>query len=102
VSDQEHAGPEYPATTFPTAFADTISSLAYSPTTVKYFLARFEPDLRGSNSTKSQPFAQVVMPMDGFLAAFCFFENRIKRFLEEGHITQAKLDEFRKLVEAGA
>jgi hypothetical protein len=101
MPDQEHPAPEYPVPTFPTAFADTVTSLANSPATVKFFLARFEPDLHGGGTTKVQPFAQVVMPMDGFLAAFCFFENRIKLFIESGHITQAKLDEYRRLVEAG-
>jgi hypothetical protein len=102
--DQEPAAriaPEFPTSNFPNAFADTITSLANSPTTVKFFLARFEPDFHGGGTSKMQPFAQIVMPMDGFLAAFCFFEDRIKTFLEAGHITQARLDEFRRLVAQG-
>jgi hypothetical protein len=105
MSDQASAGravPEFPASNFSNAFADTVTSMANSPTTVKFFLARFEPDFHGDGTSHLQPFAQIVMPMEGFAAAFCFFESRIKTFLEAGHITQARLDEFRRLVATGA
>jgi hypothetical protein len=105
MADQAPAArsaPEFPSSTFPNAFADTVTSLANSATTVKFFLARFEPDFHGGGTSKPQPFAQIVMPMEGFAAAFCFFENRIKTFVEQGFISQARLDEFRRLVESEA
>lgn len=92
--------PEFPAPNFPNAFADSVTSLANSATTVKFFLARYEPDFHGGGTSRMQPFAQVVMPMDGFAAAFCFFEARLKTFLKLGYVTQARLDEFRKALEA--
>jgi len=39
--------------------------------------------------------------MLGFAASFCFFESRIKVFLEQGYITQEQLDQFRKTLEEG-
>lgn len=93
--------PEYPGVAFPTVFADGVSSMANSPAIVKFYLNRFDPDFHSGGSSKPQPFAQVIMPMLGFAASFCFFESRIKVFLEQGYITQEQLDQFRKTLEEG-
>jgi hypothetical protein len=88
---------DFPPSQFPTVFADGVMSIANSSTVVKFFLFRFEPSFSGSGQSQTQPFAQVVMPMDGFAATFSFFEAAVKKYIEQGLITQSRLDEFRKI-----
>jgi hypothetical protein len=90
------AGINYPQANFPTVFADGVMSLANSPTVVKFFLSRTEPNFAGDGTSINQAFAQVVMSMDGFAGTFAFFETAIKRFIAEGYITDVRLDELRQ------
>jgi hypothetical protein len=39
----------------------------------------------------------VVMPIDGFAATFSFFEVAMQKYIEQGLITQSRLDELRKV-----
>jgi hypothetical protein len=89
--------PEYPPPHFPTVFADGVSNIANTPTIVKFFMMRFEPSLTSSGPQKPQAFAQVIMPMDGFMATFAFFEAAIKRYLSQGTISEERLNEMRRL-----
>jgi hypothetical protein len=89
--------PEYPGPNFPVVFADAVMNVAHSPANVKFYLGRYDPDIRGSSESKLLPFMQVVMPIDGFAAAYAFFESRIKVFVASGLITQARVEELRKI-----
>jgi hypothetical protein len=86
---------DFPSSQFPTAFADGVMSIANSASVVKFYLFRFEPSFSGSGQSQTQPFAQVVMPIDGFAATFSFFEAAMKKYLQQGLITQSRLDELR-------
>jgi hypothetical protein len=88
---------EFPPPNFPTVFADGVLSLVNSRTTVKYFLARFEPSFIGDGRSQMQAFAQVVMPMDGFAMMFVFFEAQIRVLVENGYITEEHLNELRAI-----
>ena len=51
--------------------------------------------MSGVASAKNQPFAQVIMSMDAFVATFSFFEAAVKRYVNQGLITQEMVDEYR-------
>jgi len=87
----------FPPHNFPVAFADGVLSIANSPANVKFYLFRFEPEFAGGGKTQMQPFVQVVMPMDNFAATFAFFEAAVQRFISQGYLTQARLEEHRKV-----
>ena len=87
---------KFPPASFPTVFADGVMSLANSPAVVKFFLSRTEPSFIGDGTSTTQAFAQVIMPMDAFAGTFAFFEAAIKKYLAEGLITEARLDELRQ------
>ena len=99
VDDTAKAIPasDFPSHLFPTMFADGVMSIANSPTTVKFFLFRFDPSFSGSGQSQTQPFAQVVMHIDAFAATYSFFEAAVKKYMEQGLISQSRLDEFREL-----
>jgi len=86
---------DFPTPQFPTVFADAVGSLVNSPTIVKFFLSRFESSFAGDGRSQLQPFAQVIMPMDGFANMFVFFETQARRLVEAGYITEARLTELR-------
>lgn len=86
---------EFPPPQFPTVFADAVQSLTNSPTNVKYFLARYEPSFVGDGRSQLQSFAQVIMPMDGFVSMFVFFEAQLRLFVQQGFITEQRLEELR-------
>lgn len=88
---------DFPPATLPTLYVDGISSIAPSPFVVKFYLARIEPHLRAENKSLIQPFAQMVMPMDGFLQTAMFFENVVKNLLAQGTISQQQVDVARSL-----
>ena len=88
---------DFPSPQFPTVFADGVMSIANSPSVVKFYLFRFEPSFSGSGQSETRPFAQVVMPIDGFAATFSFFEAAMQKYMEQGLITQSRLDEIRKI-----
>jgi hypothetical protein len=88
---------DFPSSQFPTAFADGVMSIANSPAVVKFYLFRFEPSFSGNGQSQTQPFAQVVMPIDGFAATFSFFEAAVKKYIEQGLITESRLDELRNI-----
>jgi hypothetical protein len=93
VDDTAKAPPadDFPSPQFPTVFADGVMSVANSLTIVKFFLYRFEPSFSGSGQSQTQPFAQVVMPMDAFAATFSFFEAAVQKYIEQGLISQSRL-----------
>jgi hypothetical protein len=64
---------------------------------VKFYLYRTDPDTAGAANYHNQIFAQVVLPLFGFVQAAVFFENAIKHFTAVGTIPQAMVDEARKL-----
>jgi len=87
---------EFPPPQFPVVFADGVLNVANSPSVVKFYLYRFEASYASDGRSQTQPFAEVVMPMDGFAGAVTLFEAALRRFIIQGFITQARVDELRK------
>jgi hypothetical protein len=94
--------PTYPAFNFPTVFSDGVSNMAWSGQFVKFFLSRMEPSVNVVGAPAQQrAIAQVVMPMDGFLATFVFFEYIISSLIRDGVITEEHLNNLRSLQTSG-
>jgi hypothetical protein len=89
----EAAGPGFPEPNFPTVFADGVLSFANNASVVKFFLARLEPNFAGNDTYRTQPFAQVVMPVDAFVNMVGFFQVAVDILVKQGFITQQKVDE---------
>jgi hypothetical protein len=85
----------FPSPTFPTVFADGVTSMANSASVVKFFLGRLEPSFAGDGRSQMQAFAQVVMPMDGFAMMFVFFEAQLRLLVQNGIVTEQRLSELR-------
>jgi hypothetical protein len=73
----EDAPSDFPPAQLPTVFADGVINLATTSSIAKFYLARNDPSFTGDNRNRMQIFAQVVMPLSGFLQAFAFFERTI-------------------------
>jgi hypothetical protein len=88
---------EFPGSTFPTAFADGVLSFVPSPQLVKFYLYRLDPNMFGRGGSVPNPFAQVIMPMAGFLQSTVFLQQQIERMIAHGTITQKQLDDAKAL-----
>lgn len=91
---------EFPPPHFPTVYADGVSSLANSAAVVKFYFSRTEPNILGTGGSKIQPFAQVIMPIDGFAAMFVFFERAIAHLQDQKLLTTEQLQEMRKVAQS--
>jgi hypothetical protein len=70
-----------------TIFADGVANLAPSVSVVKFYLYRSDPEQTGKPEYKNQVFAQVIMPVGGFLQAAALFEKGINQFVAQGTIS---------------
>jgi hypothetical protein len=86
---------EFPQHTFPTVFADGVVSFIPAPPLVKFFLHRFDPNMFGRGGSVVNPFAQVVMPINGFLHATMFFQSQLDNMVKNNFITREQLEEAR-------
>lgn len=80
----------------PVIFADTAASHSYGPGIAKFYLMRFDSDPWGRPESKMTPVAQVIMPAEGFLGLFTFFEQRLKTMVAQGILTQAQVEASRE------
>jgi hypothetical protein len=98
-------GPESPVTQvkivsdIPVVFADAVSMQTYGPGISKFYLVRIDPDPLGAGSNKVAAVLQVVMPMDGFIQMWAFFEQRLKTMLKDGVISKSEIDKAREAVQ---
>jgi hypothetical protein len=97
-SKQDRPGVEFPGPSFPVAFADGVSSYARGAGFVKFYLYRTDPNTFGRGGTVYNPFSQVVMPTEGFAAAFVLFQRAIKEMMKDKIITQDDLDRMDKAI----
>ena len=101
MSDQrtDIVRPVYPPPNFPFLFADNVSNFAYGQSIVRLFLVRNDPSFNaGTDEARSQPVAQLVMPLDGFLAMTLFFDHVLSTLVSENVLSQARVDELRATV----
>ena len=90
---------EYPGTTIPTIFADGIVNLANSAHIVKFYLFRFDPNVKDVSKAQAIPCAQAVFPIDGFVNAFAFLESAVEKLRVQGIITDQILAAARKMAQ---
>jgi hypothetical protein len=86
---------QFPPAHFSTIFADSVKSIASVGPNVKFYLARQEPEFDALGRSQLNVFAQVVMPMSGFVSTYCFFELAVNRYLQQGLIKQTEVDAMR-------
>ena len=101
MSDERAGGarPAYPPPNFPFLFADNVSNFAYGQSLIRLFFVRNDPSFNaGTNEARSQPIAQLVMPIDGFVAMTLFFEHVLSVLVSENVVSQAHIDELRATV----
>ena len=88
---------EYPPSGFPVFFADNAANAVWGQAIVKWYFTRSEPPMVTLGNTKIQPFAQVIMPTEGFIAMTVFFEKVVEALVRDKQITQERVDELRKV-----
>jgi|ERR1700730_17101300 len=92
----------YPPPNFPFVFADNVSNFAYGQSLVRLFLVRNDPSFdAGAVEARTQPIAQLVMPIEGFVATTLFFDHILSILVSENVVTQARVDELRAMVPQG-
>jgi hypothetical protein len=92
---------EFPPLNFPLIFTDGVLQMSYGHSMVRMYLARHDPSLNPNNiNAATRPFAQLVMPLNGFLETALFFEATLSRLLNEKIITEQQLNELRAQREA--
>jgi hypothetical protein len=89
--------PHIPPVTTPTIFVDGVANIAPTAQVVKFYLYRTDPDATGKPQYKNQVYAQVVMPTAGFIATAVFFERALRFLVEKKYVTEAALEELRRL-----
>ena len=89
---------EYPASTIPTVFADGVLNLAHGAGLAKFYLVRVDPSFTSPTENKVQAFAQVVMPMQGFLQTLLFFNKMLQEFVDAGVVSPEIYDRMHKVV----
>jgi hypothetical protein len=82
----------FPPENMPTAFADGVANIAPSLTTVKFYLYRTDPDISGAPRYRNAIVAQVVMPIDGFVASVAFLNRSVSRLVEQGALNKEQVD----------
>jgi len=85
-----------PPAAIPTAFADGVLNLAHNKNVVKFYLARLDPSLDAKGPYLSQAFAQIVMPVAGFMDTFAFFERGIAAMIADKTITKEDVEAARR------
>jgi len=89
--------PEYPSPHFPVVFADGASNAAWGRGVIKWYFYRSEPAMLNPGApARDAAFAQVVMPVDAFAQMSAFFDQLVKSLVKDNHITQERVDQFRK------
>jgi hypothetical protein len=91
-------GPDYfratgfPPEDLPTIFADFVSNFAPLASTARFYLVRTEPDVSGVNAYKNVPVAQIIMPLDGFVATVLFLNHALEGLVKLGTVRQETVD----------
>ena len=93
------SGPHFPPPNMPTIYVDAIWNIARGPGIVKMYLAKNDLDMAGSQVSRINPFAQLVMPAHAFAAAAIFFNRELQVMIKNGNIAE---DDVKEIQEAFA
>jgi hypothetical protein len=88
TSTAEVGSPQYPPATIPTIFADGVTNFNNSIEITKFYFFRFDPTFAGVGPALPQVFAQVAMPMSGFVATVAFFKAAVEKLVEQGQVSK--------------
>jgi hypothetical protein len=81
----------------PVIFIDTIHSHSFAFGISKLLLSRWDPAHDGVSPPTQAIVAQIVMPTENLIRSIAFLEHRLKLMVESNAITQAQIDQARKL-----
>lgn len=87
---------EFPSHTFPSAFADGVSGYARGEGVIKIFFYRTDPNMFGRGGFAYNPFAQVIMPNEGFVRSVILLQRALNSMIESGHVTKEQVDDVSK------
>jgi hypothetical protein len=89
--------PDFPPAWLPTHYSDGVMNFSPSPTVVRFWLCRFDPNAHAKPEYTSQPVAQIVMQTPSFVQTAIFFERALNMLLAAGTITEEQIEEARKV-----
>jgi hypothetical protein len=87
--------PKHPHPGMPAIFSDGVESMTNNSEVVKFYLARFDPDIQAVGPSEITTVAQVIMPISAFIQTALFFDLRLERLIAEGKTTSAEIDRVR-------
>lgn len=85
----------YPAKDLPIIFADHVPSTSWQGGVAKFYLMRNDPSISADLTHNAQLVAQIVMPIHGFALAAVFFEEQLKRMIEDGTLKPEAIEQMR-------
>ncbi len=91
---------KYPPANLPLLYADGFANAAPQGGVMKIYLFRNDAELTGLAQTKPQLFAQLVLPLQGFVQAALFFNWALDHLIRENQIDKALVDTVRAQFEA--
>lgn len=84
---------EFPGSTFPSAFADGIASYARGEGVMKLYFYRTDPNMFGRGGYVYNPFAQIIMPNEGFVRAVVLLQRALNSLIQAGQVTQEEINQ---------
>jgi|TARA_E500000318_G_scaffold85190_2_gene81064 hypothetical protein len=92
--------PVYAPTHSPVAYADTVTSFAYTSEVAKFYFARFDPSANGVGGRKTEIVAQVVMPLEAFAGMTLFFQKMLEVVKEGGAISDEQIQQLTRALDS--
>jgi hypothetical protein len=84
--------PVFPDRDIPILFADGVASIVRGLNGIfKFYLVRYDPNLRVKGGAREQIAAQIVMPKESFIATALFFEQQLKVMVAREEISEEEL-----------
>jgi hypothetical protein len=98
MTDTAQPTPSYPPLNFPTIFVDNVATLFRGGGIVKFYFARFDPDMSSVALPNPVPVCQVVMPINGFAAMTVFFQQQLELMIQNKEIDLDLVDKLKSIV----
>ena len=86
---------KFPPKDLPVIYADNAPITGRGNGTVKFYLIRSDPSLTADGSNNPHLVAQVVMPINGFVATAVFFEDELSNMVAGGELKADFVEEMR-------
>lgn len=94
--DEEKRGrpdSEFPPASFPSLFADGVTSHVNAMGISKFYFYRIDPNMHGRGGSVLNPVFSVNMPTHGFIDMAAFFYTRVLALIEDDTTARAQWEE---------